>query len=686
MDSINTGNLNIECSEVDNVNITLDYFSSIKKLGKDLVKFLKAYKLINQEYMQKLQLFMANFERQFIMPKEKSNISQLMGLTSKISEIVNQNIESFDYSIKEIDSKLNDFSKLIKEKTELVNNTKNKFLESRNNLLCQHIEINKTKNIFINSISQTEKIIDTYYINKKRIQEHESGLEEQLTEEEYNLLKEKQKEQLEEMNNSIKLSKKYEDSHKGAIIANKEMQDIFIEDCKSCMDIIRNTSCEISDEIKNLVCSFLLLYKNEYKEPLYLIDKYINEFNLLEEQKEMDNIIISSYKNDNPLQYIEPSKYHLKSFSYLRQSNYLSKKDQGEQEQDQEQGLDLVNEDIIGNENDIINEDNKTDNNSKSSKKEKKEKKDKKDKKDKKKNKSVKIVNPDAIRRKYILNLEDGFEKMKYICDDSLVMTIKSLFDNFELVEKEDFNMEYEEGKNKTQKYVLKIISNMNSYPYAKEGIPESNKKGTEIIPDIEYKREELTFSEKSNLIELLDKHENRIIFLQKFSDYRAKGKFFICLKDYTVLSQLFNIICDKIKKDRDYHAAEMLIVLSQTYCLEEGNNRKYLQESFKDNKLFQEKSFWEEFLCYSINKEIMKTLKIDQKVKEDKEKSDYKYSNVVFSQILTLIDNMFQFDLDCEIIKEVLNPKISVYRLNDEFKQTINDIIEIKKEEKLKK
>ena len=129
-----------------------------------------------------------------------------------------------------------------------------------------------------------------------------------------------------------------------------------------------------------------------------------------------------------------------------------------------------------------------------------------------------------------------------------------------------------------------------------------------------------------------------------------------------------------------------MLIVLSQTYCLEEGNNRKYLQESFKENKLFQEKSFWEEFLCYSINKEIMKTLKIDQKVKEDKEKSDYKYSNVVFSQILTLIDNMFQFDLDCEIIKEVLNPKISVYRLNDEFKQTINDIIEIKKEEKIKK
>ena len=128
-----------------------------------------------------------------------------------------------------------------------------------------------------------------------------------------------------------------------------------------------------------------------------------------------------------------------------------------------------------------------------------------------------------------------------------------------------------------------------------------------------------------------------------------------------------------------------MLIVLSQTYYIEEGTRKKYLQESFKENKVFKDKNFWEEFLCYSINKEIMKTLDLDQKVKEDKEKSDYKYSNIVFAQILTLIDNMFEFDLDCETIKEVLNPKISVYKLNDMFKETINDVILSKQEQKMK-
>ena len=63
-----------------------------------------------------------------------------------------------------------------------------------------------------------------------------------------------------------------------------------------------------------------------------------------------------------------------------------------------------------------------------------------------------------------------------------------------------------------------------------------------------------------------------------------------------------------------------------------------------------------------------------------------YKYSNVVFAQILTLIDNMFEFDLDSDIIKEVLNPKITYYKLNNEFRETINDIIEVKKEQKYKK
>ena len=630
---------NIECSEIDNINITFDYFTSVKQLGEEFIKYLRGYRQLSQEYMKKLQIFETNFGRKISRPAENPKVSQLVDLTSKITDLIFQNIELFDFSIKEIDERINDFEKYLKEKIEIVNNLKKSFTEVGKNLLCQNIEINKTKNIFINSLSKTEEIIDKYYIDKSKIQEHESGLGKKLTENEYNILKEQQKNQLQEMNNSIKLSKKYQDFHKGSIEASKKLKDNFVKECQSCQEKIRKNTCELSEEIKNLVCTFLLSYKNIYKQPLSLIDICINKFNLLEEEKEMDSIIISSYKNDNPLKYMTPTKYKLKSFSHLKSSNYLNNQDE------------------------INNEEN--DNKAKNNNNNKEE---------------------NSLVRKSIENLEDGFDEMRYICDESLVMTIKSLFENFDLIEKEDFNIKFEEEKNRAQKYVLKIITNMNSYPFAKEGFYSNNNLNIAQEYVIEYKREELTKEELKDLIELLNIHENRIIFLQKFSDYRARGKFVLCDKDYILLSQLYNIICDKIKKDSDYHAAEMVIILSQTYYIEEGKKRKYLQESFKGNKLFKDKNFWEEFLCYSINKEIMKTLQRDQLVKEDKENSDYKYSNVVFTQILTLIDNMFEFDLDSEIVKEVLNPKISYYRLNDEFKQTINDIIEVKKAEKLKK
>ena len=72
-----------------------------------------------------------------------------------------------------------------------------------------------------------------------------------------------------------------------------------------------------------------------------------------------------------------------------------------------------------------------------------------------------------------------------------------------------------------------------------------------------------------------------------------------------------------------------------------------------------------------------MKTLKADKKIQEDKEITDYKYANIVFTQILSMINNMFEFNVDINIIKEVLEPKINVYRLNGDLKATINEVIQ---------
>ena len=617
--------MNIKCSELDNITVSFDYFNLIKAVGDELVKYIRSFNQVSQDYMKKLQLFQTNFAKK-LTKSDNPKITQITSLTSKIAEIISQIGELCQISIDDLDSRIKSFETLLKEKTDNVNSLKKSPAELTKELNSSYIEINKTKNTFMNSISKTEELIEKYYVDQNKIQEHESGLKDKLPENEYNLLKEKEKNLLNEMTNSIKMSKKYEEFHKGSITASIKKHDKFVEECNSYRDKIKNNVCEIADEIKTLVCAFMLSFKNNYKQPLCLADICLNEFNKLNEKEEMDKIMISSFKTDNQLKYFESGKYHLKSFSYLKNTNYLK---------------------------DEENNDNDKNNN-----------------------------NQNDNKRKIVEKLEDGFTEMRYICDESLVMTIKTLFENFDLIEKEGLDMKFEEAKNRTQKYILKIISNMNNYPFAKEG--SYNENNVEKLQEyLDYKRAELSNNELIDLTELLDTHENRIIFLQKLSDYRARGKFVLCDKDYILLSQLFNIISEKIQKDADYRTAEMVIILSETYFIEEGTKKKYIQDSFKGNKVFKDKNFWEEFLCYSINKEIMKTLNLDQKIKEDKENSDYKYSNVVFAQILTLIDNMFEFDLDCETIKAVLNPKISVYKLNDNFKETINDVILAKQEQK---
>ena len=272
-------------------------------------------------------------------------------------------------------------------------------------------------------------------------------------------------------------------------------------------------------------------------------------------------------------------------------------------------------------------------------------------------NMEINFNDPISTNRKAVKALDDDFCKLLYISDDALMLTIKTIFENYNLIEKENFDIKLEENKNKTQRYIMKIIENMNS---------NENTKRNELMDD-----------EITDLINLLNEHDNRIIFLQKLSDFRVKGKYILSDKEYIILSQLFNVLCENIKKYSDYHSAELLIILSHTYYNIHKNEKRYIQKSIKENIIFKQKNFWEEYLCYAINKEIMKTLKADKKIQEDKEITDYKYANIVFTQILSMINNMFEFNVDINTIKEVLEPKINVYRLNGDFKATINEVIQ---------
>lgn len=271
--------------------------------------------------------------------------------------------------------------------------------------------------------------------------------------------------------------------------------------------------------------------------------------------------------------------------------------------------------------------------------------------------------NEDILYSNPILNLEDGFEQISLIKDENIFSTFKTMKENFELIEDNKMNLKTEEEKMKVQQLTDKILSIENEICNKDINLPKEE--------DIE------------KLNSLLDIHHNRVIFLQRLSEYRIKGKFELTQKTFDILSRLFNTIVNTIERDKDFHSIKNVIILSQTYYIksdDDKNGKKYLQKIIHDNKIFKSKKLWDELLDYVINKEIFRTLSYENKngstIKENRKEYEDKMSNIAFSQIIPYTDNMIEFGMDKKTIEEVIFPKMTIYKMSNELINSIKSVI----------
>ena len=626
--------MSINCSEVENLNNSIDFFNSMKFICDELTKYIRTYKQLTIDYSKKLASMQSSFAKKLSKTENKS-MEKIISITNKLVELIGDNIGLIKLSAEEIETKVKEFELDLKTKYDNLKQIQKKAQEQNKILINNYNDINKAKKNFIESMTKSEEIINKFYSDKKFIDDSDRGLGKRINMNDYNMTKDKLKSEYNDMNNSIKVSKSLEKIYTNLINDSTKIHGVFVQNyTKNFYSTIKTFNIDISNKIKNLLLSFYLSFKNSYRQPMVNTDININSLNSIDEGKETQNIMNTLYKNNNPLQNISPVNYNLKAIQILKENKFFENND--------------VN--INSTEEELKNDDGSFEQN------------------------------------KYVSVLDDGFSQLQYISNSSLFLTLKKIFDNFNLIDKNDIKFDIEEIKFKTQEYILKIESNMNSYPYAKDGIQDKN----DIV--IYYKRNELTNEELADLEKLLSHHESRIILLQKLSDYRAKGKYYLDQRDFDLLLKYFNIITNYIKAEADYHCAEMIIIISQTYHLEilnkaKGTSRKkYIQDDLKKNEIFRDKNFWEEFLCYAINKEIMKTQRRDKKIMENKSSTDSKLSNVVFSQLLTIIDNMIEFGFSPEKTREIIEPKINYYKLNDALKLTVNEVLNSKIESEKKK
>ena len=271
------------------------------------------------------------------------------------------------------------------------------------------------------------------------------------------------------------------------------------------------------------------------------------------------------------------------------------------------------------------------------------------------------------IRKNSSLQSEEDIQELDFQQEEEIFLTIKKMMDNFELLENNNYNLALEEEKLRCKYLTLKILS-----------FAPTSKLYSNQIPNI-------TDEEVNELDEMLIKKLNRVIFIQKLSQFRTRGIFEIPEREYNILSRLFNKIAKTVESDKDYDSAVNIIILSQTYYIMKNNNKEYLQYAIMNNELFKSKQFWETFINYSIDKEIALSKETDEKngVNTDNDKeNEEKYSNIVFAQLVPITNNMIEFGLDVNIAEEIILPLIEKYKISPELSEAVLATINIKKQE----
>ena len=566
------------CSELENMDITINYYNFIKDIFDDYIKYISNYKIITSEYTKKIAQLQEKYSSK-LTGKEKDitkykNIktNHIYAITSSIPKIIDKQLENLKLLMTGLDSHIDNYNTIMKEKEILSSKFQLMFEEATKDLLKKYKDIDKLRDLFISSMANTEDIISKY-------------------------LKRDNSTSLNDMRNAISNSKKLEKEYKKLIKSTGCYEDTFDSLYISSVENIKKLTSETSNQMKDIIIDFIILLKNNIKMQSSEIDIYLPELSELNEIKILEEIIEKSFKKNNKLTHVKPDKYDLKIFK---------KKENNE---------------------DVLN------------------------------------TNP-------ILNIEDGFEEMNLFKDENILSVFKTIKENFELIDDHNMDLKTEEEKIKCLQLTNQILEFEN---------PKVNKKHINNINNIGIEPTKKDIEELNNL---LDKHHNRVVFLQKLSEYRNKGKFEISQKTFDIFSKLFNTIINTVKRDNDYHSVKNAIILSQTYYVKtnDKDGKKYLQKIIQDNDLFKSKQFWEEFLEFSINREIVMSVNNDVKtgniLKENRRETEDKMSNIAFAQILPYADNMIEFGVQKEIIQDVVFPKMTQYKMSNELIETIKSVI----------
>jgi len=271
--------------------------------------------------------------------------------------------------------------------------------------------------------------------------------------------------------------------------------------------------------------------------------------------------------------------------------------------------------------------------------------------------KNVMIVDDisDFQNEKYIENEE----LKKLLSEEDIYNIIKEIYSyNLRLINKKEYDLEIEKEKLK----VINLSQKLLSYDI-KKGIVES-----------------ITEDETKTLCDLIKNNEDYfkhfILILNEFS----QSKFEMPIRVFEVINNIIQNYLDEISNKKiiknNTKTILSIAMLSFIFFINKDNQKYYLKEKLKNNKVFKSIDFWKNCTISEIDEDLKK-IKSKKKEGEKEELKRLKKINDIFlSKMLSSVDFMLKYEIDKDNIIKSIEPLMDIYKMDEKSKDFLSSYI----------
>ena len=285
-------------------------------------------------------------------------------------------------------------------------------------------------------------------------------------------------------------------------------------------------------------------------------------------------------------------------------------------------------------------------------------------------------------------------KKLKEIDDFEINSELKEILKEIKKLKKEEKDVKI--IKHKTEIEFNKCKDDEEFFLFAKSAMAINKYLDENLFKNFDEEKEKKKFQVVKFIKDLF---EDKISIDEKTSDLlleKLKNKsvhkvFYIILSSLRtnkyqkskvlieLLGKGFNYLLSHVNKDDIYEYVKNCIIISQTYYyMDEQNNKIYLIKFIKNIEYLKNSYFWREYIKFGIEQELNRLKKL-YNIESEKDSliKLNEINEIVFSQILSCINNMFEFEVDKRIIVKIVDEQINYYNcLSESHLENIYGII----------